>query len=100
MFRRGRNRGRHAGDRSPSPAHGKHPLHLDELKAGETARIISFHGGRHFREKMSGMGLFPGIEIEVIQTDGEEGMMLISVGGTRLMLCRRNAARIHLEKTR
>ena len=74
-------------------------VHLSELRPGETGRILSFHGGKGFREKMSGMGLFPGIDIEVVQTDGEEGMMLICVGGTRLMLCRRMAGRVHLERT-
>jgi ferrous iron transport protein A len=72
-------------------------VHMGELRAGDRARIVSFHGGKGFREKMSGMGLFPGIEVEVVQSDGEDGMMLISVGGSRLMLCRNMAGRIHVE---
>jgi ferrous iron transport protein A len=72
--------------------------HLGELRAGETAVITSFHGGKGFREKMSGMGIFPGIEVEVMQKDGEEGMMLICVGGTRLMICSSIAGRIHVEE--
>jgi ferrous iron transport protein A len=100
MFRKSEHRGRR-GRRTGKPDHAERhrPVHLSELKAGDTARIVSFHGGKGFREKMSGMGLFPGIEIEVVQTDGDEGMMLICVGGTRLMLCRRMAGKIHLERT-
>lgn len=59
---------------------------LNELNTGVAARIVSFTGGRGFREKMNGMGLFPGTEITVIQTNGSEGMMLISIGNSRLMV--------------
>ena len=73
-------------------------IRLSELNVGATARIVSFHGGRGFRERMNGMGLFPGIDIKLVQTGGSGGMMLISVGGSRIMVCSRNAGRILLRK--
>lgn len=83
--------------------HGKHCAHrgclmLSDLSTGSRATISSFTGGRGCREKMTSMGLFPGTEICVVQTHGEHGMMLISVGSARLMVDRHLAARVLVEK--
>jgi Fe2+ transport system protein FeoA len=71
---------------------------LSDLSSGSKAIISSFAGGRGCREKMTSMGLFPGTEICVVQTHGEQGMMLISVGSARLMVDRMMAARVLVEK--
>ncbi|MCK5131296.1 MAG: ferrous iron transport protein A [Candidatus Sabulitectum sp.] len=69
-------------------------LTLSELGAGRTASVVCLDGGRGFREKMNGMGLFPGTEITVVHTSGNGGMMLISIGSSRLMVGHQMAERI------
>lgn len=74
------------------------PVSLSGLAAGETASIVSLDGGRGFREKMNGMGLFPGTEITVVHTGGNGGMILISIGSSRLMVGHRMAERVMIKK--
>ncbi len=74
------------------------PACLSELAAGKTASIISLNGGRGFREKMNGLGLFPGTVITVVHTGGNGGMMLISIGSSRLMVGHRMAERILIKE--
>lgn len=71
---------------------------LSDIPEGCVARISSFSGGRGCREKMTSMGLFPGTEIKVVHSHGENGMMLVSVGSARLMVDRHMAARVIVEK--
>ncbi|MCK5035943.1 MAG: ferrous iron transport protein A [Candidatus Sabulitectum sp.] len=74
------------------------PTSLSELAAGKTASIVSMNGGRGFREKMNGLGLFPGTGITVIHTGGNGGMMLISIGSSRLMVGHQMAERILIQE--
>ncbi len=71
---------------------------LSELTAGKTASIIALDGGRGFREKMNGQGLFPGTEITVVHTGGNGGMMLISLGSSRLMIGQKMAEKILIKE--
>ncbi len=71
---------------------------LADLSSGTTARISAFTGGRTCREKMAAMGLFPGTDVQVVHTPGDDGMMLISVGSVRLMLDMVMASKILVEK--
>lgn len=75
------------------------PVCLSDLTAGETAGIVSLNGGRGFREKMNGLGLFPGTEITVVHTGGNGGMMLISIGSSRLMVGHQMAEKILIQET-
>ncbi len=63
-----------------------HSLRLSELQPGQKARIIAVRGGRGFRERFSGMGLHIGNDIEILQSTGNNGMILIKTGDTRLMI--------------
>lgn len=74
------------------------PTSLSGLAAGNTASIVSLNGGRGFREKMNGLGLFPGTEIAVVHTGGNGGMILISIGSSRLMVGHQMAERILIQK--
>ncbi len=74
--------------------HTKGPASLNELAEGRTANIVSLSGGRGFREKMNGLGLFPGTEITVVHAGGNGGMILISIGNSRLMVGHQMAKRI------
>lgn len=71
---------------------------LSDIPEGCRAMISSFAGGRGSREKMTSMGLFPGTEITVVNSHGENGMMLVSVGSVRLMVDRHMASRVMVEK--
>lgn len=71
---------------------------LIELQEGRTARIVSLDGGRGFREKMNGQGLFPGTEIAVVVVGDSAGMIVISVGGSRLMIGHKMAERILIKE--
>ena len=74
------------------------PTSLSGLAAGNTVNIISLNGGRGFREKMNGLGLFPGTEITVVHTGGNGGMMLIRIGSSRLMVGHQMAERILIQE--
>ncbi len=74
------------------------PTSLSGLAAGNTASIVSLDGGRGFREKMNGLGLFPGTEITVVHTGGNGGVILISIGSSRLMVGHRMAEKILIQE--
>lgn len=57
---------------------------LSELRPGEKARVVELVGGRGFKNRMLGMGLHAGFELEMIQNAGAHGPIVISVGGSRL----------------
>ena len=76
-------------------AHG-YSVSLNELRPGQKARIIAVRGGRGFRERFSGMGLHVGSEMEVLQSTGSNGMILIKTGDTRLMIGHGMAHKIFL----
>ena len=78
-----------------SRAYG-HAVKLSELRPGQKARIIAVRGGRGFRERFSGMGLHIGNEMEVLQSTGNNGMILIKTGDTRLMIGHGMAHKIFL----
>jgi Fe2+ transport system protein FeoA len=69
---------------------------LSELHTGQKARIITVRGGRGFRQRFSGMGLHIGSEIDVLQSNGSNGMILIKTGDTRLMIGHGMAHKIFL----
>jgi len=73
-----------------------HSVRLSELRPGQKARIIAVRGGRGFRERFSGMGLYIGSEIDVLQSTGSNGMILIRTGNTRLMIGHGMAHKIFL----
>ncbi len=73
-----------------------HSVKLSDLHAGHKARIIAVRGGRGFRERFSGMGLHIGSELEVLQSSGSNGMILIRTGDTRLMIGHGMAHKIFL----
>ncbi|NOQ22339.1 MAG: ferrous iron transport protein A [Candidatus Aegiribacteria sp.] len=72
-------------------------VELSELRPGQKARIIAVRGGRGFRERFSGMGLHIGSEMEVLQSTGSNGMILIKTGDTRLMIGHGMAHKILLQ---
>jgi len=49
---------------------------------GEKVRIMRILGGRGFVRRLNEMGLYPGVEIEII-SDGQAGPFIIGLGGLR-----------------
>ena len=87
-----RNRMRDRGSRTDG-----YSVRLSELRPGQKARIIAVRGGRGFRERFSGMGLHIGNDIEMLQSTGNNGMILIKTGDTRLMIGHGMAHKIFLQ---
>lgn len=65
---------------------------LSDLKAGESARVISLNGGRGFVSRMAALGFTPGAEVTVIQNSGW-GPIIASVRDTRVALGRHEGQR-------
>ena len=66
-----------------STANNAFPLRM--AGEGETVRIVSLSGGSNFHDKLAGMGLGLGCEVEVLQ-NRSTGQMIIGHEGTRLFL--------------
>ena len=60
---------------------------------GKKIRIFSLEGGRGMQERLTGMGLGPGSEIEVVRK-GSPGPFIIAVKETRLAVGTGMARRI------
>ncbi len=65
---------------------------LSDLKAGESAHVISLNGGRGFVSRMAALGFTPGAEVTVIQNSGW-GPIIASVRDTRVALGRHEGQR-------
>ena len=59
------------------------PIHL--AGEGERLKIAALVGGKNFRDRIFGMGLNIGAEIDILQNVGN-GPVLITLNGSRLFL--------------
>lgn len=59
------------------------PFPLRMIAEGEKVKIVSLNGGRAFHDRLAGMGLNFGAELEVLQNQGS-GRMVVAHGGARL----------------
>ena len=62
---------------------------------GENVRIMSLRGGRSFHDRLSGMGLNVGAEVEIVKNQ-DNGPVLVAYKGTRLFLGGGMAEKIHV----
>ncbi|MEW6567979.1 MAG: FeoA family protein [Chloroflexota bacterium] len=69
---------------------------LSDLPAGTRGIVGQLRGGREFTARVAGMGLAPGVEVEVIQNLGH-GPVLVEVRDTHLALGRGEALKISVE---
>ena len=53
---------------------------------GEQVRLESIYGGRKLIQRLTALGLTPGVELSVVQDAG--GPLLVSVRDSRIALCR------------
>lgn len=86
------------GRRSPSPASclasGCDSVRLSDLDAGERAVVACLEDPGHPRcRKLAGLGLLPGVPVEVLQ---RRPMYVLRLGYTELALDRELAARVRV----
>lgn len=72
---------------------GAFPLRL--AAEGEAVRIVALSGGGKFSDRLAGMGLALGVELEVLQNQGS-GKLVVAYQGTRLFLGGGMAQKIHV----
>jgi ferrous iron transport protein A len=56
---------------------------LAMMRQGERAKVLSISGGKGLVRRLTEMGLYPGVEIEIISNMGA-GPLIIGLGGSRL----------------
>lgn len=59
---------------------------LSELAAGESGTVLALEGGRGFVNNMKTMGILIGAVVEVKRAALSGGSVIISVGGSRLVV--------------
>jgi ferrous iron transport protein A len=69
---------------------------LSMARQGEKIKVLGISGGRGFVRRLTEMGLYPGVEIEII-SDGHAGPFIISLGGLRFGIGFGMAKRIFVE---
>lgn len=62
---------------------GSFPLRL--AQEGESVRIVALNGGLGFQDRLAGMGLQSGAEVQILCNSGD-GKLVVRLGGTRLFL--------------
>lgn len=67
--------------------------HLSEMHAGENGTISAFSGGRIVGNRLTSLGLTPGVQVDITQNYGR-GPLIIKVRGTLIALGRGEAAQI------
>ncbi len=72
------------------------PLSL--APAGEPMTIVDVRAGQRLRHRLSGLGLIPGAEVEIVQSLGH-GPVILAVGDSRLALGRGASHRVLVEPT-
>ncbi len=74
-------------------------IKLSDLSPDTPAVIIGIRGGFQLKQRLVGLGLNIGFEVEVMEPPhGQCGAMLVGVGGTRLMLGHGMADKILVRK--
>lgn len=72
------------------------PMLLSDVEQGCTARFLQVTCGRGLAVRLAAMGMLHGVEVKVIRNQ-RAGPLIVSVGGTRLMLGRGMSRHIMVE---
>ena len=70
-------------------------LLLIALHPGEKGKVTSLGGGKRFQEKMSSLGIHPGVTIQVI-SNYSNGPLIVKVKDTKFVLGRKMAEKIFI----
>jgi len=71
-------------------------LPLTMVGIGRRVRVVGIEGGRRLQTRLAEMGLFPGVEIDVINNTFH-GPFIVGVKGSRVILGRGMALKIMVE---
>jgi ferrous iron transport protein A len=71
---------------------------LDDLRPGQTCRVVTLHGGGAVRRRLLDMGIVPGAEVEVVRNAPLRDPIEIRVGNSFIVLRRGEAARIEVSR--
>ncbi len=63
-------------------AHGNCPLPLSDAQSGERLRVASIAGGRNLCGRMAAMGIYPGVEMELLCSGCGSPCLIKVHGGT------------------
>lgn len=69
-------------------------MSLIDIHDGESAVIVSVHGGRMLSKRLADLGLTTGTEIKVLRRTLFSGPIQVEVSGSRLVLGRGLASKI------
>lgn len=58
---------------------------VSQLKTGQSARVRSIDGDRHTSQRISVLGIRPGVDLRVVHGPGSRGAV-VQVGGARIAL--------------
>lgn len=71
-------------------------IKLTNLKKGKKAKVFKIDGGIGAKSKLQVMGIFPGVDISVIQSVNK-GPVVIEAGNTRLAIGRGLAEKVEVD---
>jgi len=74
-----------------------HTMPLSMAAPGETVQVVEVVAGRGLNRRLIDMGLVPGTEVKVINSQGA-GAVIVEVKGTRLALGHGMAHKIRVSK--
>jgi ferrous iron transport protein A len=69
---------------------------LAMVETGRKVKLVSVNAGHGLVGRLISMGLVPGMEIEVIR-NASQGALIVSAGGSRIMLGRGMAQKIQVK---
>ena len=70
---------------------------LDQVEPGRKVRVVQLAGGHRFIDRLAGMGIGVGCELEVWQQSYGRGGLLVTRGQSRLAIGRKMAGKIVVE---
>ncbi|MCX8094119.1 MAG: ferrous iron transport protein A [Candidatus Goldbacteria bacterium] len=70
---------------------------LTNLNAGEKARVLKINGRVGIKRRLQAMGIFPGIDIKIIQSISN-GPVIIESGNTRIAIGWDMAEKVEVNK--
>ncbi|MBN2017600.1 MAG: ferrous iron transport protein A [Candidatus Cloacimonetes bacterium] len=71
---------------------------LIKLKKGESAVIVSHHGGRLFERRMSSLGLRPHAVVKMVSSQLFHGPVIVQIGNSQVAIGHGMARRIYVER--
>ncbi len=69
---------------------------LNSVKAQETVRVVSIRGGLRLKERLSSIGIYPGVELKVV-INNFTGPVVVSVGHRSVGVGKGMAGKIFVE---